>query len=189
MKHYSWTLIAAALAGGLLAGCGSKDTTTIKTDGGKVEISESKDGEAKWRFEGKDADGKAISGKYTTSKEDGLKYEDSTGQKLTMGGDFDAAELGVPTYPNSKLMGDQGGFRSEKEKDVTVMATYTTTDDYSKVTEFYDKRFEGAQKASLSAGAKLTTYTRNKEDDNISVIVTQADGEVTIGITRMFKKK
>jgi hypothetical protein len=183
------SLLLLASTSLLLAGCGSKDTTVLKTDSGKVEIKETNEGEAKWSFEGKDPQGKDISGKYSTSEKDGLKYEDSTGQKLTMGGDFDASELGVPTYPNAKIIGERSGLRSEKDKEVTVMASYSTTDDYSKVIEFYDKRFEGAQKSSLSAGTELSTYTRNKDDDNISVIVTKVDGQVTIGMTRMFKKK
>lgn len=172
-----------------VCGCGSKDTTVVKTDSGKVEIKETKEGEANFSFEGKDAEGKEISGKYTASEKDGMKYEDSSGQKLSIGGDFNPSELGVPIYPGSKPVGDQSGFRSEKDKDVTVMASYTTKDDYAEVTAFYDRRFEGAQKSSISAGNSLTNFSRNKPDDNISVIVTKVEGEVTIAITRMFKKK
>lgn len=187
------TWLASALcltsASLILGGCSGKNETVLKTDSGKIEVKETKEGEVNWSFEGKDSEGKDISGKYTASEKDGLKYEDSSGQKLTMGGDFDASELGAAIYPNAKLVGDQGGLRSEKDKDITVMATYTTTDDYSKVVEFYDKKLEGMQKSSLSAGTDLSTYTRNKEGDNLSVIVTKAEGQVTIGITRMFKKK
>ncbi len=180
---------ALGLAAFLAFGCGSKDSTVIRTDSGKMEVKETKDGEAKWSFEGKDSDGKDISGRYTASEKDGLSYEDSSGQKLKMGGSFNVAELGVPVYPDAKPQGEQHGLRSENDKEVTVMATYTTSDDYLKVTEFYDKKFEGAEKSSFSAGSQLSTYTRNKEGDNISVIVTKTDGVVSIGITRMFKQK
>lgn len=173
----------------VVCGCGSKDTTVVKTDSGKVEIKETKGGEANFSFEGKDAEGKEISGKYTASEKDGMKYEDSSGQKLSIGGDFNPSELGVPIYPGSKAIGEQSGFRSEKDKDVTVMASYTTKDDYAEVTAFYDRRFEGAQKSSISAGNSLTNFSRSKPDDNISVIITKVEGEVTIAITRMFKKK
>jgi hypothetical protein len=172
-----------------VCGCGSKDTTVVKTDSGKVEIKETKEGEANFSFEGKDAEGKEISGKYTASEKDGMKYEDSSGQKLSIGGDFNPSELGVPIYPGSKAIGEQSGFRSEKDKDVTVMASFTTKDDYAEVTAFYDRRFEGAQKSSISAGNSLTNFSRSKPDDNISVIITKVEGEVTIAITRMFKKK
>jgi predicted small lipoprotein YifL len=164
----SRTLLLLALAFSL-AGCGTKDTTTVTApDGSKVETS--KDGSS-----------------MTVTTPDGGTASVGTGTVVT------EADLGVPLYPGSQPVDGQD-MKVETPTEKSMLSTRSTSDDPKKVQEFYQSQVKDLKFTTMEAAGDVTVMGNVERADGSRIVVTavRKSGEnvttVTVGCGKETKK-
>ena len=113
-------------------------------------------------------------------------YESKEG-KVTVGqGAVDTAKLGAPLYPGATQTEDNGSISVTTASGTGVMASFTSTDSFDKVYEWYKARLpKGAEKMKMAqAGASIAEFVTDENSANQTlVMVTSKDDKTQIVIT------
>lgn len=167
MKRFT---LLALFAIAFSAGCGKKDDVVIVGPDG-TKITADQDGSS---MTIKDEKGNVST--FNADNKGGMSMSDGKGGTLEIGqGTVTEADLGVPFYPRSKegMAGMTSKVDSDKEKIVTSVRT--TTDDPSKVLEFYQPKVMNPSQSSATSGStKVASISGTLEHGT----------EITIGATK-----
>lgn len=175
MKRFSLLVIAACL---VVAGCSSNDQgsdTTVKTNS---------DGSTNVTVTNPDGSKTNVS----TDKSGSMKIDGPNGSaSMGAGTSVTEAEIGVPFYPGSTEKAG-ASFKMETEKEKAYSSVRTTTDDPTKVADFYKDKVKGATSTTTSSGDTTMAMTSGKLENGAKFAMTavRKNGEtetlITIGI-------
>jgi len=138
-----------------------KGETTIKTDEGELKIKTDKAGEQ------------------TT-----ITVDDKSGEKhsITVGEDIDTSELSLAIYPGATK---EGGHIVTTDQGKQLSFTFTTTDSFEKVANFYKSKYPNANisdikmpdgrllNIGIGKPPNMTSVgvQQNKDEDNVTIIL------------------
>jgi len=139
--------------------------TTIETDEGEVQIKTDKAGEQVT---------------ITVEGESGEKHS------VTVGEDLDTSELSLAIYPGATKQSGQVITTGEGKQ---LSFTFTTTDSFEKVADFYKSKYSGANISDIKmADARLLNIGIAAPPDMGSIAVQQADDEDQVTIVLIEQK-
>ncbi|MBS1702668.1 MAG: hypothetical protein JST12_13475 [Armatimonadetes bacterium] len=171
--------IALALCG-CSGGDDSKTSTSVEIGGMKVKTSgDSKD--AKVTYEGDNGEKVTLD----ASNNGSVTIQDKD-RKMTAGqSEVTEADLGVPLYPSSTLS-EIGDTKMEVPEEKGAISLRYTSDEPSKVVEFYKPKLTEAKEMGSGDTMMLTGKVGDK--GSFSMTLTKQNGKTLIRIGTQFKK-
>lgn len=170
-----------------LAGCGPKAETTY-TDGRGNSVTSTSDGT---KVTATDSSGKTTT--METSADGKVKVESENGKSsYESGATVSESELGLPTYPGGKMVANSPQ-KVTDEKSTTYIVSMTTSDEPSKVAEFYKSKITSPQSASSNTDGGVMESLNGKLADGsemgLIAIRNKGESETTLTLTVKHDKK
>jgi hypothetical protein len=175
-------LSAAAFA--VLCGC-----THTNSDGAEVSTNpltntttfkDSKGNTATMTQNGSDMTIKANDGTMTVSNGQ-TTIVDKNGNKSQIGGSVSESDLGVPFYPGS--VEAPGGMSSNTDKGSVVQSIRTTSDDATKVMDFYTQKIGKPETTFNSNGSAMATWKDGKKATLVSVSTESGNQKIVVSVS------
>jgi hypothetical protein len=163
------TILASLLALSMIAG-GCSRTVATGPDGARVD--QNADGTMTY----KDNKGNEVN----YNNKGGFEGVNEKGEKFAMGqSEVSEAELGLKLYPGSTAT--NADMKAESGGKKTFVSMRTTTDDPSKVADFYKGLVKEPQTATMN---DMATVSGKLEDGReVGITCAKADGKTTITVT------
>ena len=189
-------ILIAALVVVFAVGCGSKGTTVVSSDGGKV----ASDGSGNMTITDKegnkvdysaDKDGswsaKTSKGEEIQANKDGMTMTNEKGEVSSMSTSaVTEAELGLPFYPGSAPLKDRD-MKINADGKQTYLSARSTSDSPEKVVEFFKSKVKTASSTSAEKFGSVIGKLEDGRDVNLMAMV-KDDGTTEVQISVSGKK-
>src|SRR5436190_701407 len=176
--------VPTALVIVLLAGCGKSNEQTYTTsDGTKMKVTPTGDGEGKMTITGADGQKATIDttgGTYKTTSTD----KDGKTSTFEMSAKPDLAAFEGLLYPNAKPATEAGSFSNMKTGEMTLtIGAFTTTDKPETVLEHYKKALPGADTATFGTMSTVGGKSPKGADVSVTINAGENGGPTAIHVT------